>query len=227
MPNITGNLSTKTFESTGNAGLIAGSGAFQADGSSDTFTYSSNAGYRSGNYCTFNASRSSSIYGNSSTVQPQTIKTLVYIVIATVTKTDIQVDIDEIATDLNGKADTDLSNAVPSQSFKDASIGWGQPDYSAAVAITLSLNSSVTYQAAADGFINFTLTSFHGGQASIFVNGNDVVYVKTPATSDITPFSGLIPVANGDPIVITCSGADSSYINRPYNYAEFVPCKGA
>lgn len=35
-----------------------------------------------------------------------------YIVIATSTKTDIQVDIDNIATDLNGKADTDLSNCT-------------------------------------------------------------------------------------------------------------------
>ena len=57
-----------------------------------------------------NASRSSSIYGSSSTVQPQTIKVLFYIVIANTTKTQIEVDIDEIATDLNGKADTDLSN---------------------------------------------------------------------------------------------------------------------
>lgn len=61
----------------------------------------------------FNASRCSSIYGNSTTVQPQTIKVLYYIVVATSSKTDIQVDIDEIATDLNGKADADLSN-VPS-----------------------------------------------------------------------------------------------------------------
>lgn len=53
----------------------------------------------------FNASNSNSIYGNSSTVQPQSIKVLYYIVIATSAKTDIQVDIDEIATDLNGKAD--------------------------------------------------------------------------------------------------------------------------
>jgi hypothetical protein len=35
-----------------------------------------------------------------------------YIVITTSTKTDIQVDIDEIATDLNGKADVDLSNCT-------------------------------------------------------------------------------------------------------------------
>jgi len=35
-----------------------------------------------------------------------------YIVIATTTKTNIQVDIDEIATDLNGKADVDLTNCT-------------------------------------------------------------------------------------------------------------------
>lgn len=60
------------------------------------------------------ASLSSPIYGNSTTVQPQTIKAFIYIVIATSAKTDIQVDIDEIATDLNGKADTDGSNFVSS-----------------------------------------------------------------------------------------------------------------
>ncbi len=38
-----------------------------------------------------------------------------YIVVATSTKTDIQVDIDEIATDLNGKADVDLSNVLASK----------------------------------------------------------------------------------------------------------------
>lgn len=53
----------------------------------------------------FAASNSNSIYGNSSTVQPQTIKAFYYIVIATSTKTDIQVDIDEVATDLNNKMD--------------------------------------------------------------------------------------------------------------------------
>lgn len=59
----------------------------------------------------FDASRSNSIYGNSSTVQPQAIKVLYYIVIATTTKTNIQVDIDEVMTDLNGKVDiADLGN---------------------------------------------------------------------------------------------------------------------
>lgn len=86
------------------------------------FSYAGNAGdlYDSGNvdshYADFDASRSSSVYsgdGTNTVIQPQAIKCYYYIVIATSTKTDIQVDIDEVATDLNGKADVDLSN-VPS-----------------------------------------------------------------------------------------------------------------
>ena len=50
--------------------------------------------------------------GVSDTVQPQTIKVLYYIVIATITKTNIEVDIDEIATDLNTKVDFDGTNAA-------------------------------------------------------------------------------------------------------------------
>ena len=84
-------------------------------------------------YLDFDASRSSSIYGNSNTVQPQTIKVFYYIVIATCAKTDFQVDIDEIATDLNGKADVDLSNLNASQNAKNEIISWGMPDYSAGV----------------------------------------------------------------------------------------------
>ena len=61
---------------------------------------------------------SSSIYGNSSTVQPQSIKVFYYIVIATKTKTDIEVDIDEIATDLNNKAnDTDVVHKINNETI--------------------------------------------------------------------------------------------------------------
>ncbi len=54
--------------------------------------------------------------GNSNTVQPQTVKAFVYVVVATSVKEDIVVDIDNIATDLNAKAniadtaDNNLSN---------------------------------------------------------------------------------------------------------------------
>lgn len=51
----------------------------------------------------FDASRSNPIYGKSNTVQPQTIKVLYYIVVAQSAKTELQVNIDNIATDLNNK----------------------------------------------------------------------------------------------------------------------------
>lgn len=100
LPNITGKASAGEFTAYKNSQLES-IGALGWDG-----TYSLrgvNGSSDSSATLTLDASRSSSIYGNSSTVQPQTIKTFYYIVIATSTKTDIQVDIDEIATDLNGK----------------------------------------------------------------------------------------------------------------------------
>lgn len=65
-----------------------------------------------------------------------------YIVVATSTKTDIEVDIDEIATDLNGKADVDLTNTVPAQSFINSSMGWTRIDF--ANGISLTINSDYT-----------------------------------------------------------------------------------
>lgn len=97
LPNITGGVGAWA-----NTGIL--SGAFEAGTISNNAPNSGSASAWTWNP-SFDASRSSSIYGNSSTVQPQTIKVLYYIVIATSTKTDIQVDIDEIATDLNGKCD--------------------------------------------------------------------------------------------------------------------------
>ena len=86
-----------------------GTGAFKSNLVSNSYVgHSAASGYTGG--FDFSASRSSSVYGNSSTVQPQSINVFYYVVIATSTKTDIEVDIDEIASDLNGKADRDLTN---------------------------------------------------------------------------------------------------------------------
>lgn len=64
-----------------------------------------------------------------------------YLVIATSTKTSIEVDIDEIATDLNGKADVDLTNvtgtskgaswALPSSVFENVTAGASGAEYTA------------------------------------------------------------------------------------------------
>lgn len=113
LPNITDNLQTHAINWNLNSIIINSSTGLFKDGSSFSSEYTSAqpVGHASGGkYIEFDASRSNAVYGNSTTVQPQTIKVLYYIVIATSTKTDIEVDIDEVVTDLNGKADVDLSN---------------------------------------------------------------------------------------------------------------------
>ena len=61
---------------------------------------------------THNINVGNPIFGANSTVQPQAIKGFLYIVIANSTKTDIEVDIDNVMTDLNSKMDKDYSNAT-------------------------------------------------------------------------------------------------------------------
>ena len=107
LPNITGKFETHTYDA-----FITQYDAFniyKENTQRRTIDSSSSGNYYS-TWNEFDASRSNSIYGNSNTVQPQTINYFYYIVIATLTKTDIEVDIDNITTDLNGKADKDLVN---------------------------------------------------------------------------------------------------------------------
>lgn len=100
LPNITG-----TFTDTDNLG--SATGAFNYTSKSGRGHWNSDDGQHT---IDFDASRSNPIYGNSTTVQPQTIKGYYYIVVATSAKTDIEVDIDNIVTDLNQKVD--ISNMV-------------------------------------------------------------------------------------------------------------------
>ena len=94
LPNITGFTDWWSY----GTGANNPTGAFYSTLSANN---SPDPGSNPGQLLSFDASRSSSIYGNSNTVQPQSIKVFYYIVIATTTKTDIEVDIDEVVTDLN------------------------------------------------------------------------------------------------------------------------------
>lgn len=124
LPNITGTAYGDEFP-----GTILSTGAFYDAGEDkDTAVGNTNKSHILG----FDASRVSSLYKNNfNKVQPQTIKAFYYIVIATSTKTDIQVDIDNIATDLNGKADVDLTNV--NQAGKNNIMAWGIPDWTKGV----------------------------------------------------------------------------------------------
>ncbi len=67
-----------------------------------------------------------------------------YVCVATSVKQPAIVEIDNVITDLNGKADIDLSNSNPSQTFINNSMDWGMPDYSSVIDISSSVDTTST-----------------------------------------------------------------------------------
>ena len=87
-------------------------------------------GQASGTKITFNASNSTSIYGNSTTVQPDSALLLPYVVVFNDTTADSAlVDMTQIAQDLAGKANRDLSNLSPAGEARLNGGGGGSFDW--------------------------------------------------------------------------------------------------
>lgn len=212
LPNITGSIGTPSGNNTAEKGIMNSStarGAFSAnsytkrgfDADSTSSTYM--IGF------SFDASRSNSIYGNSSTVQPQTVRVLVYIVVATSTKTDIQVDIDEIATDLNGKADVDLTNV--NDAGTSLAAGWSMPS-STYDDLTLGSSGS-SYTAPANGWFilrgNSTTTN---GWISIL----NRMLCNNPLSFQGGGLNAFVPASKGDSVNVSYSGFTKTYFRFYY-----------
>lgn len=167
------------------------------------------SGDRSGEVIGLNASLSNPIYGRSTTVQPQSIKGFVYIVISTSAKTDIQVDIDDIATDLNGKADTDLSNISPSASGRNTIAGWSMPDFANSIQVSLP------YTAPSNGYLLEQVAS--GGYVDLLINGSTTFY--SGLSTENATRTLMYPIKVND--VITRADSNGNW------YLYFIPVKGA
>ena len=214
LPNITGGL--RVTEVGGTATLVqSSSGAFTNTGATVGGTGhiepTTDKFYQD---VSFSATRSNEIYGKSSTVQPETIKVLYYIVLTNDQKTAIQVDIDEIATDLNGKADVDFTNV--NDSGTSLSAGWAMPS-DTYINLTLGANAS-TYTAVANGWVQIT-QAFNEATAkmSIAVVGtnNDAICSDSSANSGNTSLNAFIPVLKGQTFKVNYSGTlGSSQWNR-------------
>lgn len=143
LPNITGTVWPAVYGYYNNHYSISGAFANSTRNTNTGWNQVQGGGDNDGSYrnntLSFDASLSSSVYsgnGSNTSIHEQAIKCFVYIVIATSSKTDIQTDIDEIATDLNGKADVDLSNISASQSAKNEIISWAMPDFDNTISFT-------------------------------------------------------------------------------------------
>lgn len=147
----------------------------------------------------FDASLSNSIYGNSDTVQPQSVKVLYYIVIAASTKTEIEVDIDEIATDLNNKVN--VSDLIEVQSV-----------------IETYNNEGNWYRVWSDGWIEQGGIKSATSQTSITLlkQFSDTNYTVTGAITDSTSATGNNSIVIGN---ITSSGFTIYSVSKTRWYA--------
>lgn len=100
------------------------------------------------------ASRSSDTYGKSDTVTPASTTLYPWVVAYSAAIPSSTAQAAEFQQGLSGKADTNLDNTTPSQSFKEMSVGWCIPDYSAGVDISSSLKvANSSWVAPSDGVI--------------------------------------------------------------------------
>lgn len=223
LPNITGNIAPLYY---------SGSEAYANGAFTQTAFY--NTGITSGSQIgqcgtNFDASRSSSIYGNSSTVQPQTIKVLYYIVVATSVKTNIEVDIDQVATDLasvntslTNKASINLDNITDEAKVLMSSMGMPSETW-----VDLAWGASGTkYVAPADGY--YTVIG-RGIQVGQYVAGN---IEKSDGTLIYSVYDGavvasnqvkvLCPIAKGETFAFywTATGTD-------FRLFRFIYAKGS
>lgn len=118
----------------------------------------------------FDASTLNSVFGNSPTVQPQVILGLIYIVTATSTKTEIEIDIDEVVTDLNNKADMDLSNVPTTKAILAESY----------------VNGASWYRVYSDGWCE---------QGGIYDNGSNAREISTSLTF-LKPYANVNYIVN-------------------------------
>ena len=105
LPNITGTAKYNKSE------INSSGGALKSTEAGTQALYSSNgAGSSLPGVLNFNASLSNGIYGRSTTVQPQSIKGFMYIVIAASAKSTVQADIDNLMNGVNALVSTLSSN---------------------------------------------------------------------------------------------------------------------
>ena len=204
VPNITGTAYTV---GAGSVGLYSGSsnGVFKAQATVSGQLQNTSGGttYKE---LTFDASRSSAVYGNSSTVQPQATSFPYYIVLASGFVSDVKLDIDNIMTEINSKTSKDEINTnmlgVPSNRYINI--------------------SGTTYTAPANGYIQVR-GQVKSGQSYGFIdlfNDTNNMCARSVGVAGGQGIRLLLPVKTGDNITITYSASELSTGYLRFYYAE-------
>lgn len=201
LPNITGSFTNENNAEVGNSGAIYKTSDNRRSGRNGNDNYN--------DWFYFDASRSSSTYKDGAKVNPEHTKYLYYMVVSSDGQTEeVGVDINKVYEDMNLKATTDLSNVSSvASSFKEQSVGWGMPDYSARVVKAIG----VEHTAEKNGFITVNIINSNWGEVKI----NGIVVGGEICNASSCALTFCFPVAKGD-----------IYKVSSINELVFYPAKG-
>lgn len=191
LPNITGTIAASNYQVTGTP-----SGAFASVGTTRNDDGQFSGGAKNSGF-SFDASRSSSTYQDGAKVNPDHVVYKAYVVLYSSAAEASEAQAVEFINALGSKANVDLSNVNPAQSFKDMSVAWGMPDYT-----TLITGSSKNFiQVQYNSFVCITASDWYSENYCCYVspdNGN-TKYVVGYRMDDVngntqtTSFTFLVP----------------------------------
>jgi len=127
----------------------------------------------------------------------------------------------------NIKANVDLGNTIPAQSFKDMSVEWGMPDYSKAISIPLpSMGNSLTYTAESNGYFRLMFTT-KGMGVTIYINNIQMGdYTSGGGAPNLATYNNVVfQLSKNDTYKITSFQGVSGAVLQS-NSSMFIPCKG-
>ena len=189
LPNITGYWNTRGPEILANAT----GGAFSIEETSDNYGY----GHRSGASSPklkFNASRSSPVYGRSSTVQPESHEWVMCVVAYGIATNVGSVDIQNVMSAVNAVQANLTQLETDIELIRRDITKFAAPDYRAGANITANTSTRVP----ANGFIRYfiKLAGTGGKTKNITING-----INLPVSADnYSSDRGILPVLEGDSV---------------------------
>lgn len=220
LPKVTGFLEA-TIDATAlgdlvEAGLPDHSHIYYRSGSRQLYRTdsSSAAAFGGENIATGFASASNPIYGNSATVQPQSIKGFVYMVLANTVKAPVVVDAEQYANDVNALAG-DVATRTTAAGAAHAAMPSGQY-----IDLTLPASGG-TVTAPADGWVFLRKTGANQTFVAIQIqdasNSNAIIFesiVQSSTANSVAPLSLCVPVRSGDTIYVSYSAAGATSFFR-------------
>ena len=210
LPNITGSFGVGRVDNGSATGVVS----FEDYGQTNVSGGGGWPNIRTGTI-SIDASRSNSAFGKSDTVQPPAIRVSWCIQVFNAATAMSEQESVHLASQMQMKAQTDLGNVTnPTQAFKEMSVGWGMPDYTAGV----SKAKDTLYTAECDGYLIYVgdVTGSYTFNIMLKINGIEMQHFHCGAADNA--FSFCVPINKGDSYITTSNGPTKNYV--------FYPLKG-